>query len=80
MTGMDTATPDTPKTSDGKPLLMRLGIGLFALGMLAVLAVFVLFAAGMEDLPVWLSVAAGVITPLGLALGLFALVREHKGK
>ncbi|WP_030534101.1 hypothetical protein [Prauserella rugosa] len=77
---MDTATPDTPKTSDGKPLLMRLGIGLFALGMLAVLAVFVLFAAGMEDLPVWLSVAAGVITPLGLALGLFALVREHKGK
>lgn len=79
MSTMKTDTSDGPMTSNGKPLLMRVGVGLFALGMLAVLAVFVLFAAGMEDLPVWLSVVAGVVTPLGLALGLLALVREHKG-
>ncbi|GAA4537193.1 hypothetical protein GCM10023192_36880 [Amycolatopsis samaneae] len=66
--------------ASGKPFLMRIGIGLFGLGMLAVLAVFVLFAAGLENLPVWLSVAAGVITPLGLLLGLIALVREARSK
>ncbi|OLT43873.1 hypothetical protein BJF85_21035 [Saccharomonospora sp. CUA-673] len=80
MAYMETATPNTPKTDHGKPLLMRLGVGLFAIGMVAVLAVFILFAAGMDELPVWLSVAAVVITPLGLALGLYALVREHRGK
>ncbi|PXY37075.1 hypothetical protein DI005_37315 [Prauserella sp. PE36] len=71
---METAVRDTAR----KSWLMRLGIALFALGMLAVIVVFVLFAAGLEDLPVWLSAAAGVITPLGLGLGLIALVREHR--
>jgi hypothetical protein len=69
-----------PRPASRKPWLMRVGIGLFALGMLAVLAVFILFAAGLENLPVWLSAAAGVITPLGLALGLIALVREARHK
>lgn len=64
----------------GKPFLMRIGIGLFGLGMLAVLAVFIMFAAGLENLPVWLSAAAGIITPLGLLLGLIALVREARAK
>lgn len=59
---------------------MRLGIGVFAVGVLAVLAVFVMFAAGLRDLPVWLSAAAGVATPLGIALGLIALVREHRAR
>lgn len=70
------AVPEKP----GKPFLMRIGIGLFAIGMLAVTAVFILFAAGLENLPVWLSAAAGVITPSGLALGLIALVREARRK
>ncbi|RSD20284.1 hypothetical protein EIY87_13195 [Amycolatopsis eburnea] len=64
----------------GKPFLMRVGIGLFGIGMLAVLAVFIMFAAGLENLPIWLSVAAGVVTPLGLLLGLIALVREARAK
>ncbi|MEU6645278.1 hypothetical protein ABZ863_22335 [Saccharomonospora sp. NPDC046836] len=75
---METATRDEATTSDSKPWLMRLGIGLFAIGMLAVVVVFILFAVGFQDLPVWLSAAAGVITPLGLLLGLAALVREHR--
>ncbi|MGV9300944.1 MULTISPECIES: hypothetical protein [Amycolatopsis] len=68
---------NAPKQT-GKPILMRLGIGLFAIGMLAVATVFVLFAAGLENLPVWLSAAAGVITPLGLLLGLIALIQEAR--
>ncbi|NKQ55192.1 hypothetical protein HFP15_20110 [Amycolatopsis sp. K13G38] len=66
------------KTYPRKPWLMRVGIGVFALGVLAVLVVFVMFAAGLRDLPVWLSALAGIATPLGIALGLIALMREHR--
>ncbi|HET6500468.1 MAG TPA: hypothetical protein VFG87_06850 [Amycolatopsis sp.] len=72
---METSAKAYPR----KPWLMRTGIGVFAVGVLAVLAVFVLFAAGLRNLPVWLSAVAGVATPLGLALGFIALVREHRG-
>jgi hypothetical protein len=75
---METAVNETSPNIVRKPWLMRLGIVLFAVGMVAVVAVFVLFAAGFSDLPVWLSAAAGVITPLGLGLGFAALVREHR--
>lgn len=75
---MNTAAEEKTHRTEGKPGLMRAGIILFAVGMIAVFAVFVLFAAGFQDLPVWLSAFAGVITPLGLGLGLIALVREHR--
>jgi hypothetical protein len=78
---METEAVQAPNgTAQRQSTLMRIGVGLFALGMLAVMAVFVMFAAGMENLPVWLSAAAGVITPLGLGLGLIALVREARQK
>jgi hypothetical protein len=57
---------------------MRVGVSLFAVGVLAIVAVFVMFAAGLVNLPVWLSAVAGVITPLGLGLALVALVREAR--
>ncbi|MDT7729587.1 MAG: hypothetical protein QOI21_6163 [Actinomycetota bacterium] len=76
---METEAQEAPsKRARRKPVLMRVGVSLFGLGMLAVVAVFVMFAAGLDDLPVWLSAAAGVITPLGLGLGLIALVREAR--
>jgi hypothetical protein len=68
----------SPKAYPHKPWLMRLGIGVFAVGVLAVVTVFVMFAAGLHNLPVWLSAVAGLATPLGLALGFIALVREHR--
>ncbi|HEY3472759.1 MAG TPA: hypothetical protein VGL47_47025 [Amycolatopsis sp.] len=77
---MTEATKEAAVAATGKPFLMRVGIGLFGIGMLAVLAVFIMFAAGLENLPIWLSVGAGVITPLGLLLGLIALVREARAK
>ncbi|OZM70557.1 hypothetical protein CFN78_24435 [Amycolatopsis antarctica] len=69
--------PAPPKQIRQSPL-MKVGVVLFAIGMVAVVAVFVMFAAGLENLPVWLSVAAGVITPLGLGLGLVGLVKEAR--
>lgn len=77
---MKSTTKEAAVAAPGKPFLMRVGIGLFGLGMIAVLAVFIMFAAGLENLPIWLSLAAGVITPLGLLLGLIALVREARAK
>lgn len=69
---------ESANTRERKPWLMKLGIGVFAVGVLGVVAVFVMFAAGLRDLPVWLSLVAGVATPLGILLGLIALVREHR--
>lgn len=77
---METTTKEAAVAATGKPVLMRIGIGLFGIGMIAVLTVFVMFAAGLENLPVWLSAAAGIVTPLGLLLGLIALWREARTK
>ncbi|MGH3629864.1 MAG: hypothetical protein ACRDRL_20800 [Sciscionella sp.] len=53
--------------------LMRSGIVCFALGLVAILAVVVLYASGARNLPLWLNLCAGILTPLGLALGLLGL-------
>ncbi|OQO92701.1 hypothetical protein B1813_11120 [Saccharomonospora piscinae] len=78
MSDMGTTVHDKNSAITRKPWLMRLGIGLFAVGMVAVVVVFLLFAAGYSELPIWLSAFAGIVSPLGLALGLIALVREHR--
>ena len=62
------------------PKLMPLAIGLFAVGVLAIIAVFVLFATGHSDLPVWLNVAATYLPALGLGLGIIAVVRKSRRK
>jgi hypothetical protein len=62
------------------PKLMPLAIGLFAVGVLAIIAVFVLFAAGHSDLPVWLNVAATYLPAIGLGLGIIAVVRKSRQK
>ncbi|HEX6344036.1 hypothetical protein [Umezawaea sp.] len=62
------------------PKLMPLALGLFALGLVAIVAVFALFAAGKNDLPVWLNVAACLLTPVGLALGVLSAVRNSRSR
>jgi hypothetical protein len=62
------------------PKLMPLALGLFALGLVAIIAVFALFAAGRTDLPVWLNVAAWLLTPIGLGLGVVSVVRESRSR
>jgi hypothetical protein len=62
------------------PKLLPLAVGLFAAGVLAIIAVFVLFATGHSDLPVWLNVAATYLPAAGLGLGIFAVVRKARQK
>ncbi|ANZ36603.1 hypothetical protein BBK82_11535 [Lentzea guizhouensis] len=62
------------------PKLMPLAIGLFAVGVLAIIAVFALFIAGKSDLPVWLNVAATYLPAIGLGLGIIAVVRKSRRK
>jgi len=63
-----------------RPKLMPLALALFALGVVAIVVVFALFAAGRSNLPVWLSVGACLLPPAGLALGVFSAVRNSRSK
>jgi phosphatidylglycerophosphate synthase len=56
--------------------LMPAAVTLFAIGLLAVIAVFGLYAAGQRNLTVWLYVAA-MLLPIGLALAVFSVVRRR---
>ncbi|TWP50053.1 hypothetical protein FKR81_22795 [Lentzea tibetensis] len=60
--------------------VMPLAVGVFALGVLAIVAVFVLFALGYSDLPWWLNVSATLLAPIGLAVGVAAAVRNARRK
>ncbi|MET8762087.1 hypothetical protein [Lentzea sp. NPDC004782] len=60
--------------------MLPLAVGLFAVGVLAIVAVFVLFATGHGDLPVWLNVAATYLPAIGLALGIVAVIRKSRRK
>ncbi|MDX8036476.1 hypothetical protein SK803_40310 [Lentzea sp. BCCO 10_0856] len=60
--------------------LMPLAVGVFAVGVLAIIVVFVLFATGHSDLPVWLNVIATYAPAIGLALGIIAVVRKARRK
>lgn len=55
----------------------RVGMVLFALGLLAILADLVLFATGSRNLPVWLNVAC-MLAPVGLGVGLIGVIREAR--
>lgn len=60
-----------------RPTAVRVSLGLFGTGLLAVMAIFVLFAAGLEDLPVWLNLAA-LLAPAGLAVGLVSMLLRSR--
>ncbi|HEX7308655.1 hypothetical protein [Lentzea sp.] len=62
------------------PKLLPLAVGLFAVGVLAIVVVFVLFATGHSDLPVWLNVAATYLPAVGLGLGIIAVIRKSRRK
>lgn len=50
---------------------------MFAIGLLALATVVVLFAVGHRDLPAWLS-AASVLLPVGFAIGAVHTVRQWR--
>lgn len=65
------------KPPRGAPLLVRAGVVVFALGLVAVVVVFTLFATGAHDLPVWLNLAA-MMAPVGFGLALLGLFRQAR--
>lgn len=50
---------------------------LFGLGLAAVVAIFVLFALGLQDLPLWLNLAA-LLCPLGLICGVVGVIMRAR--
>ncbi|WP_200797355.1 hypothetical protein [Streptoalloteichus hindustanus] len=62
----------------GDTKLVPVGVTLFGIGLLAVVAIFVLFATGRTELPVWLNVTAGLGLPVGLALGVAGVIRNAR--
>ena len=56
--------------------MLRIGIPLFAVGLVAVLLDVVPFLFGAHDRPLWLNVVAVLALPTGLALALFGLLRS----
>lgn len=59
--------------SVARPDGFKAAMAVFAVGLLAVLVVYGLFAAGYENLPLWLNLATS-LAPLGLITGLVVLV------
>ena len=58
--------------------LVRAGAVVFVIGLVAVLLVVLPFFFGVEDRPLPLNLAAGVLPPLGLLLALVGMVREAR--
>lgn len=50
---------------------------LFGLGLLAIVAIFALFAAGYQNLPIWLNLAT-LLCPAGLIFGVIATVVRNR--
>ncbi|MEV0702465.1 hypothetical protein AB0I53_31730 [Saccharopolyspora sp. NPDC050389] len=50
---------------------------MFGLGLLAIVVIFALFAAGYENMPVWLNLAT-LLCPAGLIFGVIATVLRNR--
>lgn len=80
--GLDPEPADgrtSPRAKDRRKAapLAKIGMLLFAIGLVAIFADFVLFAAGRHDLPLWLNLTA-MLAPVGLGLGLIGVVGENR--
>ncbi len=60
--------------------MVQAAVACFAAGILGVLVILGLYAAGQTELPWWLNVAAIGLTTIGFALGLVALLREARAR
>lgn len=70
-------TSPRPKARSKASPLAKLGMTLFAIGLLAIFADMIMFAAGNRNLPLWVNLLA-MLAPVGLGLGLIGVVRENR--
>lgn len=57
--------------------LIRVGLVLFVIGLLAVAVIMVLFFAGVHDLPLWANLTAG-LAPVGFGVALVGIFRDAR--
>ena len=57
----------------------KIGLLLFATGLLGVVVIMVLFATGSHDLPLWLNLAA-MLAPVGFGVGLVGVFLEGRSR
>ncbi len=69
-------TPGAKSRRQSAPLA-KIGMAVFAVGLVAIFADMILFAAGSRDLPLWVNLTA-MLAPVGLGLGLLGVVRENR--
>lgn len=62
-----------------RTVLLPLSVTLFAIGVVAIALIFALSAAGHQDLPLWLNVAA-MLTPIGLITGIVTTVLRTRAR
>ena len=75
---MPDPSPAPARRLSGLDVLTRVGVVVFAVGLVAVAAVVVPFAVGRTNPPTWLSAVAGVGLPLGMGLALVGLLLEAR--
>jgi peptidoglycan/LPS O-acetylase OafA/YrhL len=56
---------------------VRIGMALFAVGVLAIVVIMVMFASGSHDLPLWLNLTA-MLAPLGFAVGMVGVAVDAR--
>ena len=71
------SVPPPPDRHPGERLVL-VGAAVFGIGLVAVLAVVLPFFFGVENRPLPLNLAAGVLPPLGLLIALVGLVRGSR--
>lgn len=57
--------------------LIRWGLVVFAVGLVAIVVTFVAYAAGVHNRPVWQNLAC-MLAPLGFGLALWGLIRSGR--
>ena len=80
MSTSNSATPGTQRRWAARPSaapLAKIGMVLFALGLIAIVADLVLFVSGQRNLPLWLNLLC-MLAPLGLGVGLVSVVQEAR--
>ncbi|WP_205259336.1 hypothetical protein [Nakamurella leprariae] len=58
--------------------LIKAGMIIFGVGLVAIFVIMILFATGRRDLPWWLNVLAAGAVGVGFALGLVAVFVEAR--
>ncbi len=69
---------DLQRASAETDRLVKVGVVIFGVGLLCVVAAVVPLFFGVHNLPTALNLAAGLLAPLGLGIALWALVRQAR--